>query len=112
MKHLGRFVIYTLLIIQFNGCNAMNTTQQAREKRIQGSPQAQAGKFINPNGVVSQLFSQETWEITKEYIFGERVDPKPLITLPVHPLDLEQWKNRTAASFSFSWLGHSSILIG
>ena len=56
----------------------MTETQKEREARIQSSPQSQNGTFVNPNGVSAKLFSQETWEVTKEYIFGKRIDPKPL----------------------------------
>ncbi|MBW2563325.1 MAG: hypothetical protein JRE29_04700, partial [Deltaproteobacteria bacterium] len=89
----------------------MTETQKEREARIQSSPQSQNGKFVNPNGVSAKLFSLETWEVTKEYIFGKRIDPKPLIDLPIHRLHPEQWENHQAGQFSFSWLGHSSILI-
>lgn len=89
----------------------MTETQKEREARIQSSPQSQNGAFVNPNGVSAELFSQETWGITKEYIFGKRIDPKPPIDLPIHRLHQEQWENHQAGQFSFSWLGHSSILI-
>ena len=89
----------------------MTETQKEREARIQSSPQSQNGSFVNPNGVSAKLFSQETWEVTKEYIFGKRIDPKPLIALPIHRLHPEQWENHQAGQFSFSWIGHSSIFI-
>ena len=89
----------------------MTETQKNRKARIQSSPQSQNGTFVNPNGVAIKLFSQESWETTKEYIFGKRIDPKPLIDLPIHRLHPEQWENHLAEEFSFSWLGHSSILI-
>ena len=89
----------------------MTETQKNRKARIQSSPQSQNGAFVNPNGVAIKLFSQESWETMKEYIFGKRIDPKPLIDLPIHRLHPEQWKNHLAEEFSFSWLGHSSILI-
>ncbi|MFH2011990.1 MAG: MBL fold metallo-hydrolase [Pseudomonadota bacterium] len=89
----------------------MTETQKEIEKRIQSSPQSNNGKFVNPNGVSSKLFSQETWEVAKDYIFNKRIDPKPLVKLLVHRLHPEQWKNHHAEQFSFSWLGHSSILI-
>ena len=89
----------------------MTETQKERKARIQSSPQSQDGTFVNPNGVSIKLFSQESWDITKEYIFGKRIDPKPPIDLPSHPLHMEQWEDHPAEQFSFSWLGHSSILI-
>ncbi len=89
----------------------MTETQKEREARIQSSPQSQNGTFVNPNGVSAKLFSQETWGVTKEYIFGKRIDPKPLIDFPIHRLHPGQWENHQAGQFSFSWLGHSSILI-
>ena len=89
----------------------MTETQKERKARIQSSSQAQNGRFVNPNGVSAKLFSKETWEVTKEYIFVKRIDPKPSIGLPVHRLYPEQWENHQAGQFSFSWLGHSSILI-
>jgi len=89
----------------------MTERQKEREKRIQSSPQFQNGTFVNPNRIAAKLFSLETWEVTKEYIFGKRTDPKPLIVLPVHPLHPEQWENYPEDQFSFSWLGHSSIFI-
>lgn len=89
----------------------MTETQKEREARIQSSPQSQNGAFVNPNGVSAKLFSQETWGITKEYVFGKRIDPKPPIDLPVRRLHPEQWENNQAGQFYFSWLGHSSILI-
>jgi len=69
-------------------------TQKEREARIQSSPQSQNGRFVNPNGVSSKLFSQETLEVAKDYIFTKRIDPKPLVDLPVHRLHPEQWKKQ------------------
>jgi len=89
----------------------MTETQKEREGRIQSSTQSQNGAFVNPNGVSSKLFSQETWDVLKEYIFTKRIDPNPLVDLPVHRLQPEQWISNQAEQFSFSWLGHSSILI-
>ncbi len=60
-----------LIIIQLIGCPPMTETQKEREARIQSSPQFQNGKFFNPNGVSAKLFSKETWDVTKEYIFGK-----------------------------------------
>ena len=93
------------------GCTSLTETQKEREMRIQSSPQSQKGKFVNPNGVSAKLFSQETWEVTKEYIFGKRIDPKPVIDIPIHRLHPEQWEKHQAGQFSFFWIGHSSILI-
>jgi len=64
----------------------MTEAQKERKARIQSSTQSQNGKFVNPNGISFKLFSQEIWEVTKEYIFGKRIDPKPLIDLPIHRL--------------------------
>jgi L-ascorbate metabolism protein UlaG (beta-lactamase superfamily) len=89
----------------------MTETQKEREERIQSSPQSKNGTFINPNMVSTKLFSQETWEVTKDYIFTKRIDPKPQIDFPVHRLHPEQWEDHQEEQFSFSWLGHSSILI-
>jgi L-ascorbate metabolism protein UlaG (beta-lactamase superfamily) len=89
----------------------MTETQKEREARIQSSPQFQNGRFFNPNGLSSKLFSRETWEVTKEYIFSKRINPKPLVSLPIHRLHPEQWKNQQKEQFAFSWLGHSSLLI-
>ncbi len=89
----------------------MTETQKERKARIQSSPHSQNGTFVNPNGVSSKLFSQETWKVAKDYIFTKRIAPKPLVDLPTHRLHPEQWKNQPAEQFSFSWLGHSSILI-
>jgi len=71
------------------------------EARIQSSPQSQNGPFVNPNGVSTKLFSQETWEVPKEYIFGKRIDPKPLIDLPIHRLHPEEWEKHQAGQFFF-----------
>ena len=103
--------ICSLIITHLIGCTSMTETQKEREKRIQSSPQFQNGTFVNPNRIAAKLLSLETWEVTKEYIFGKRTDPKPLIVLQVHPLNPEQWENYPADQFSFSWLGHSSIFI-
>lgn len=89
----------------------MSETQKERETRNQSSPQFQDGAFVNPNGVSSDLFSRESWEVAKDYIFTERIDPKPRFELPVHQLHPEQWKKQQAEQFNFFWLGHSSILI-
>jgi len=89
----------------------MAETQKGREARIQSSPQFQDGKFVNPNGVFPNWFSQEIWDVSKEYFFGKRIDPKPLIDLPVHQLNPQKWEDHQTGQFSFSWLGHSSILI-
>ena len=89
----------------------MTETEKKRAARIQSSHQSQNGTFVNPNRVSSKLFSQETWNVTKEYIFGKRTDPKPQIDLPVHRLNLHQWRNHEERQLSFSWIGHSSILI-
>jgi hypothetical protein len=89
----------------------MNEMQKEREARIKSSSQFQNDTFVNPNGVSAKLFSQETWDVIKDYIFVKRIDPKPLIDLPIHRLHPEQWENHQSGQFSFSWLGHSSILI-
>jgi L-ascorbate metabolism protein UlaG (beta-lactamase superfamily) len=89
----------------------MTERQKEREARVRSSPQFQNGKFVNPNGVFPKWFSQEIWDVTKEYIFGKRTDPEPLIDLPIHPLHQGQWEKHQAGQFSFSWLGHSSIII-
>ena len=51
----------------------MTETQKEREARTQSSPQSNNGSFVNPNGISAKLFSQETWEVTKEYIFDKRI---------------------------------------
>ncbi len=89
----------------------MTERQKEREARIQASPQSQKGKFVNPNGVSTKLFSQDSWEVMKDYILVKRIDPKPLIALPIHRLHSEAWENHQAGQFAFSWIGHSSILI-
>ena len=105
------YLVCSLIVIQLIGCTSMTETQKERKARIQSSPQSQEGTFVNPNGVSIKLFSQESWDITKEYIFGKRIDPKPPSDLPSHPLHMEQWEDHPVEQFSFSWLGHSSILI-
>ena len=89
----------------------MTERQKKRQARVKSSPQSQNGKFVNPTGVSLKWFSQETWDITKKYIFGKRIDPKPLIDLPIHRLHPKQWEKHRSGQISFSWLGHSSILI-
>ena len=111
MRQLISYLICGLIITQLIGCTSMTETQKEKKARIQSSPQYQNGKFVNPNGVSAKWFSQEIWEVIKEYIFGKRIGPKPLIDLPIHQLHSEQWENHQAGQFSFSWLGHSSILI-
>ena len=85
------YLICSLIITLLIGCTLMSETQKEREARIQSSPQSQNGTFVNPNGVSSKLFSQETWEVAKDYIFTKRIDPKPLVAPPIHRLHLEQW---------------------
>ncbi len=89
----------------------MTESQKQREARIQLSSQNQNDRFVNPNGVSAKLFSKETWDVIKEYILVNRIDPKPPIDLPIHRLHPEEWENHQAGQFSFSWLGHSSVLI-
>ena len=105
------YLICSLLFTQLIVCSSMAETQKERESRIQSSPQFQNGKFFNPSGVSPKWFSKEIWDVTKEYLFGKRVDPKPHIDLPIHRLQPEQWGKRRVSQFSFSWLGHSSLLI-
>jgi len=88
------YLICSLIINLLIGCTLMTETQKEREARIQSSPQSQNGTFANPNGVSSKLFSQETWEVAKDYIFTKRIDPKPLVDLPIHRLHSEKWKNK------------------
>ena len=71
----------------------MSETQKEREARILSSPQFQNGAFVNSNGISSTLFSQETLEVTKEYIFIKRIDPRPLTDLSIRKLNPEQWTN-------------------
>ena len=112
MRKFISYIIFSLIIItQLIGCSPMTETQKEREARIQSSPQSRNGTFVNPNGLSSKLFSLETWGFIKEYISGKRIDPKPLLDLPIHRLEPEQWENNQEGQFSFSWLGHSSILI-
>jgi len=101
-----------VIIAQLIGYSSKTEAQEKeRETRIATSPHYQSGKFVNPNGISSSLFSWEVWKVTKEYVFGKRVDPKPLVDLSIHPLNHEQWEDHTAEEFTFSWLGHSAILI-
>ncbi len=69
MRLFISLLICSLFIIQLKGCTSMTETQKEREERIQSSPQSQNGKFVNPNGVSSKLFSQESWEYIKDLIF-------------------------------------------
>lgn len=87
----------------------MSRKQQERAKRIDASPQSHDGRFVNPNGVATKLFSRETWETSKEYMFGTRVDARPITELPVNVLIPEQWNEKDG--LAFAWLGHSSMLI-
>lgn len=89
----------------------MTEAQKQRKARIQSSPQFKNGRFVNPDGISSRLFSQDSWEVAKDYIFSKRIDPKPLVDLPVHRLDPRQWEDHQIELLSFSWLGHSSILL-
>ena len=111
MRQFTPYLICSLIITQLMGCSSMTDLQKQREARIQSSTQSQDGMFVNPNGVSAKLFSQETWDVTKEYIFGKRIDPKPLFDIPIHRFHPKDWENHQAGQFSFSWLGHSSILI-
>ena len=112
MRRFVFLLLCSLFVIQLKGCASVNEeTQKERETRIQSSPQSQKGRFVNPNGVSNKLFSKETWEVTKEYIFGKRIDPKPAIELPVHRLHAGQWDTHQTGQFWFSWLGHSSLLL-
>ena len=111
MRQFISYLIFSLIITQLIGCTSMAEAQKERKTRLESSSQSQNGVFVNPNGVAIKLFSRESWETTKEYIFGKRIDPKPLIDLPVHRLHRKQWENHQDGQFSFSWLGHSSILI-
>ena len=79
----------------------MAEAQKERKTRLESSSQSQNGVFVNPNGVAIKLFSRESWETTKEYIFGKRIDPKPLIDLPIHRLHPEEWENNQAGQFFF-----------
>ena len=111
MTHFISYFIYGFIITQLICCTSMTEIQKEREARIQSSPQSQDGKFVNPNGIAIKLFSRESWITMKEYIFGKRIDPRPQTDLPVHHLNSKQWENNQEGQFSFSWLGHSSILI-
>ena len=110
-----RYFIFCLtcccFITQLICCTSMTQRHKERETRIRSSPQYQNGKFVNPNGVYQKWFSKEIWDVTKEYIFGKRIDPKPLLDFPIYPLHAEQWEEIRAGQFSFSWLGHSSVII-
>ena len=113
-QRLRQFISYlvcSLIFTQWIGCTPMTETQKEREGRIQSSSQTQNGRFVNPNGISAKLFSKETWDVTKEYIFVKRIDPIPTTDLPIHRLYPEQWENDQAGQFSFSWLGHASVLI-
>lgn len=111
MKQCIFYLICSLIIIILIGCTSMTEKQKERKARILSSPQYQNGSFVNPNGVSSKLFSVETLEVAKDYICTKRIDPKPIVDFPIHRLHPEQWKNQQAEQFSFSWLGHSSLLI-
>ncbi len=109
MRQLPKWLIFSLTLTCLIGCNTMSKKQQERAKRINASPQFQDGLFVNPNGVAAKLFSQETWDTSKEYIFGTRIDAKPDAELPVNNLIPEQWNQ--SDELAFAWLGHSSMLI-
>jgi L-ascorbate metabolism protein UlaG (beta-lactamase superfamily) len=104
-------IIYLVIISLLIGCTSMSETQKERKARVLSSPQYQGGAFVNPNGVSSKLFSQESWEVAKDYILTKRIDPIPRLELPVHEINPDQWKDQEADKFSFSWMGHSSILM-
>lgn len=109
MRPIIAFLVCSFIIAHVTGCPSTTAAQKEREARIESSPQSRNGRFVNPNGVANKLFSQETWNITKEYIFGKRIDPRPPIDLPVQRLHPEHWE--PVEQFSFAWIGHSSILI-
>lgn len=112
IKQFIPYLIFCLnLILLLTGCTPLTEAQKKREARIQSSVQYQNNKFVNPNGVTFKLFSREILEVTKEYILDRRPNTKPPIAPPVHQLRPEQWNNHQRGEFSFTWLGHSSILI-
>ncbi len=105
------YALLFILMIQFAGRAFRPATELERQRKIMPSSHYINGKFVNPNGVSSKVISQESWDVLKEYFTKKRIDLEPDKILPVHQLQSEQWKNRQDGEFSFSWLGHSSILI-
>jgi len=103
------FFVICLTGFWLTGCSPVSDSEKERNQRIKSSAQNEDGKFVNPNAVKTEIFSSDTWEVSKEYIFGTRVDPRPNGNLPVRQLDKSQWHN--PSGFSFAWLGHSSLMI-
>jgi L-ascorbate metabolism protein UlaG (beta-lactamase superfamily) len=105
------YIVWVFLIFLVIGCTPMGDTKKESEARIKSSPQYRNGAFVNPNGVASNLFSRESWEVAMDYLRTKRIDPLPRIPPPVHQLHPRQWNDQPAERFSFSWLGHSGILL-
>jgi L-ascorbate metabolism protein UlaG (beta-lactamase superfamily) len=93
------------------GCGNVNPAQEAREMRIKRSPQFNEGKFTNPIDVPA-IVPGSKWKLFKKYTLVPRVDPKPKGQLPIDPLELRSWPSGEEKKLVFSWLGHSSLLIG
>ncbi len=98
-----------LTTLLLNNCAAMSPAQ--REERIQSSPRRMNGKFVNPGGIKLEIFSQNTWATIKKYMFYKRTDIKPEDPIRVVPIQAGDWQKANAKGLSFSWLGHSSLLI-
>ncbi len=65
-KIIYKVLIFSVLITHLIGCTStMTETQKEREARIESSSQSQNGRFVNPNGVSSSLFSQEMKKLVK-----------------------------------------------
>jgi L-ascorbate metabolism protein UlaG (beta-lactamase superfamily) len=82
-----------------------------KNQRILNSPQYSGGIFVNPNGVRSEFFTNESWTIGKKFLLEKRFDPRPTGDIPFHKIKAEDWTVGDPSKMRFAWLGHSSILI-
>lgn len=110
MKTKSIVTVLSIAGILLSSCSTMSQSQEAREKRIQSSPQYKDGSFVNPIEA-PMMAPGSTWKLIKKYTIIPRVDPKPDDPLPVEPVRSEDWNDLDKEGLFFAWLGHSSLLI-
>lgn len=81
----------------------------ARLERMAKSPQYNGAEFVNPHGVTLSFTFPEYMKMFTKFFFGRSRSPK--IEIPVNKLSREDFENNSDSSLTFTWMGHSTVLL-
>ncbi|MFH2056928.1 MAG: MBL fold metallo-hydrolase [bacterium] len=81
----------------------------ARLERMLRSPNFNGAEFVNQHGVTLSFTFSEYLTMFREFFFGK--DRSPQVEIPVRKLSREDFAHASDSGLSFTWLGHSTVLL-